>query len=193
MFLRSLKSSERQKTFGAWARFFRGKKPLLWGKVFLLFGLGMLLAGCQNSIPQNSTVLPAGFSITGGTQYDFGDIPIDGGVVSRSFEIQYDGEESLKILGGFSSCGCTTGVLIFDEERSPRFSAQNRNPDWQRSINSGEKFLLEISYDPLFHGPKDLGERQRRFMIPVQRVDKEELEFIVFQVSGNVIASASEK
>ena len=82
----------------------------------------------QDQMPGNSTA-KAVFVIDN-TEFDYGNIPEDGGLASHTFTITNNGSSPLVIKQVLASCGCTT-------------------PDWTKEpIVSGNAGEIKVAYDP---------------------------------------------
>lgn len=91
------------------------------------------------------------------SQYDFGDIKIDGGVVKHSFEIGNNGDADLKLSNISTSCMCTTAVLEVDGEKSPEFGMHKNPAFWSKKLAPGQTASLEATFDPMAHGLDAIG------------------------------------
>ena len=88
--------------------------------------------------------------------FDFGDVSQKKGVVDTLFEIKNEGESDLIINKLESSCGCTSGSIIYKDEEGPRFSMPGHGTneeigDWQVVIVPGDTAQLKVYYDPSVH------------------------------------------
>jgi|GEM_PF-1510854 len=89
--------------------------------------------------------------------HNWGEINIEGGLVSHTFPFENNSEKELLIKSASTSCSCTT-VQIETEtgEESPVFSMHD-NEVWDEVLDPGEKFTVSVVYDPMFHGPDGVG------------------------------------
>jgi hypothetical protein len=95
--------------------------------------------------------------------HDFGDIPIDGGVVETVFQVENDGEET-RLVAVYTSCGCTSAVLEFGDGSTvgPFGMPGHGDPlEIGRTLAPGESFLVKLAFDPAAHGPQGLGNVMR--------------------------------
>jgi rhodanese-related sulfurtransferase len=129
----------------------------------------LVLAGCSST--QNSDASVASVSNSGQisalteVDYDWQDIDIKGGDVSREFEFENSGDEDLVIKGATTSCMCTTATFTLpDGKNSPAFG-MHANPEWAYAIKPGEKFSVDVVFDPMAHGPDAVGPIQRSVYI----------------------------
>lgn len=88
--------------------------------------------------------------------YDFGNISQQNGVVITFFEIKNKGQEDLIIDRLETSCGCTSALVVFQEQAGPEFAMPGHGinekiKDWQVLIPAGETAQLKVFYDPNIH------------------------------------------
>lgn len=87
--------------------------------------------------------------------HDFGEIDINGGLVTTDFTLTNEGSEDVMITNGTTSCGCTTaeiGGIDFGMHEGMASSL---------TIPAGESRDLTVIFDPLAHGPAGVGLAQR--------------------------------
>jgi hypothetical protein len=93
--------------------------------------------------------------------YDLGDINIKGGMVRRTATFINNGKEDLILKGAFTSCMCTTAdIELMDGRISGEFGTK-LSTKWHEVIKPGERFKVNIVFDPLFHGEDDVGPFKR--------------------------------
>lgn len=89
------------------------------------------------------------------TDRDLGTISQKQGIVSTDFEFSNTGKSDLVINKLSSSCGCTSGSIVYKGEVGPEFAMEGHgkeNPkDWEVAINSGDTATLRVFYDPTVH------------------------------------------
>lgn len=98
-----------------------------------------------------------------GTEYNFGAIEEEGGVVACTFLAVNDGDEPLVILNARANCGCT----------HPSYSP--------RPVEPGDTFKITVGYDPKG--------RPGRFEKYVRMETNAEPKRSVLTISGSVVAS----
>ena len=89
--------------------------------------------------------------------FDFGDIPINGGLVSHEYTLTNNSNEPISIKGMKTSCTCTTAVLKYKDRTSPKFGMHNNPSFYSQTIQPGESATVVATFDPLFHGPDATG------------------------------------
>lgn len=90
-------------------------------------------------------------------EYDAGTISMAEGLLRHTFEIKNIGEGDLKIDRLWTSCMCTTAILKIGDKTSPKFGMHDNPAFWSEKIAPGETGLLEVTFDPAFHGPGGTG------------------------------------
>lgn len=166
-------------------------------KLLLLFVLTtLLITGCTTQNNPQNTNFGGIIEATDGIVYDFGDIDINGGTVSQSFDFTNNDTKPLAIYEATTSCGCTTGTVTVQGQDFGPFGMHNQTQEVIK-VPAGESFTVTINYDPLFHGPTDLGKRQRTLFLfssasadgKIVREYKDKPNFTEISVVGNVVSN----
>lgn len=145
-------------------------------KVFfgaLLFSL-IIIAGFifwQVRSPEVSGVTDSteisGILITPETS-DWGQISINGGVVTREFELKNTTEKTVKLKKVATSCMCTQASVEAGGASTRFFGmemAGDRNPAVSLEISAGETGKIIIKFDPAAHGPQGIGPFEREVVL----------------------------
>lgn len=87
---------------------------------------------------------------------DLGEVSQRDGVVTTEFIIKNEGKSDLVIDKLSSSCGCTSGSVIYQDEEGPRFymtghGYDEADPNWSVVISAGDEAKVKIYYDPSVH------------------------------------------
>jgi hypothetical protein len=94
------------------------------------------------------------------TRYDFGRVRVLGGNVETVFQVPNDSPNPVSLVSVYTSCGCTTAVLEFEDgsQQGP-FGMPGHKPPTRlkRSLRPGERVLIRVTFDPAAHGPEALG------------------------------------
>jgi len=93
-------------------------------------------------------------------KFDAGNLPINGGVFKKDFEVKNAGTGDLKINSISTSCHCTSAVLKIGDKTSPKFGMDGSG-FWSGNIPAGQTAQLEVIFDPAFHGPAGIGAATR--------------------------------
>ncbi|MBI2405440.1 DUF1573 domain-containing protein [Candidatus Microgenomates bacterium] len=95
---------------------------------------------------------------------DWGEIQINGGIVTREFEIKNTSERSIKLKKIVTSCMCTTAAVKIGEESTRFFGMEmsgDKNPPVNMEIDAGEVAKIIVKFDPAAHGPQGVGPFER--------------------------------
>lgn len=93
-------------------------------------------------------------------QHDFGRVPIYGGDVETAFQVSNGGPDPVRLVSVYTSCGCTTAVLEFDDgSREGPFGMPGHELPTRlhRPLRPGEAVRVRVIFDPAAHGPAGLG------------------------------------
>lgn len=86
---------------------------------------------------------------------DLGEVSQTEGIALTDFEFTNQGESDLVINKLSSSCGCTSGSIVYKGEEGPQFTMEGHgqeNPkEWQVKIAPGDNATLRVFYDPSVH------------------------------------------
>lgn len=133
-------------------------------KYLIIFGaLALIVAGCSatsSNITNSGVILPLD-----PLSYSWEDINIEAGDVERGFHFRNDSEEPLLLTGLSTSCMCTTAYIeLPDGSISPEFGMHG-NPKWNYEVAPGEEFEVEVTFDPMAHGPNAVGPIKRQVFL----------------------------
>jgi hypothetical protein len=87
---------------------------------------------------------------------DLGVVSQQDGTVTTEFQLKNEGKKDLVIDSLSSSCGCTSGSIVYQGEEGPRFymaghGFDNPTEAWQVVIAPGEEATVKVYYDPSVH------------------------------------------
>jgi hypothetical protein len=116
-------------------------------------------------------------------EFDWGEIDINGGVVSKAFAIENQGDQVLKLHGVKTSCMCTTAQLKTASKTSKKFGMHERSGD-VFEVQPGETAELLVEFDPAFHGPSGVGAISRTITMNTNDAENPTLSF---QLAANVV------
>lgn len=122
--------------------------------------------------------------------FDFGDVSMANGKVTKIINIKNEGDADLEISKLVTSCMCTTAALEVDGKKSPAFGMANghggASGPLNMSIPPGKSGVLELIFDPNAHGPDAVGPIKRTITLTSNNGgDKGSQNIISFE--GNVI------
>lgn len=116
------------------------------------------------------------------TSFDWGQIPMFNGTVSKVFRIKNTGTDTLKLFNIRTSCHCTTAQVTTPTDESPLFKMDSLS-SWVGTVAPGKVAKLTVVFDPAFHGSAAIGPITR--YINVETNDKAEQK-LTFTVTGTV-------
>lgn len=143
------------------------KKLSIPGVAYLITGIvvvgGIVIAGVigngGSSLAYTTSALSAIES-----EYDFGTIAMQDGVVRYAFEVTNAGSETVTIEKAYTSCMCTEiEIENAQGERFGPFGMQGHGTSARTRIEvlAGESVSVEAVFDPAAHGPSGVGFAQR--------------------------------
>ncbi|MFV1917510.1 MAG: DUF1573 domain-containing protein, partial [Patescibacteria group bacterium] len=92
----------------------------------LIVGISFLLGGRrEDEGVVNSEVV--GVEITP-QEYELGEVPIDGGIVSREYEIKNTTGQTIKLKKIATSCACTTAKVVVGDKQSLKSGDYKETP-----------------------------------------------------------------
>lgn len=113
------------------------------------------------------------------TKYEFGRVPLMGGLVRTTYRIRNAGTEPVTITSVYTSCMCTTAIIRTAEATEGPFGMPGHGV--RRNVNlalaGGESAEVEAVFDPAAHGPAGVGPISRSVIIGSTAGDPLELAF----------------
>lgn len=110
----------------------------------------VVLVAAAFAITGNQPAQPAEASFTSveieKTIEDVGEIKVSD-IIIRDFEFKNSGEKPLQILDINSSCGCTTGKVIYKDFESREYGMHARS-GYVTEVAPGETAVLRLTYRP---------------------------------------------
>ncbi len=153
------------------------------GAITLLLLTGVVLLAGKTSSTAKVAASSDAKAFVRSTGYDWGQIGINNGKVEAVFDIENQGQGSLKLFNVTTSCACTTAQLITKNGESPLFGMHIKS-DFVSEVAAGEKATLKVVFDPLFHGPNGLGPISREVTVST---NDEANPKLVFNTTADVI------
>jgi len=99
------------------------------------------------------------------TLYDFGEIPLQGGLVKTQFELTNKGTDPITVGKVYTSCMCTTASITeSDGNKIGKFGMPGHKGQLNRAdsvVAPGESITVTAVFDPAAHGPSGVGLAQR--------------------------------
>ena len=117
------------------------------------------------------------------TSHDWGNIDINGGIVSKAFAIENTSDSVLKLYDVKTSCMCTTAQLRTSAETSKKFGMHEKTSS-VFEVQPGDTAEVVVEFDPLFHGPSGVGPINRTVTMNTNDSSQPQLSF---QLAANVV------
>lgn len=147
--------------------------------IVLIVGASFLLTAGQKPTP--STIIYSTSSVerpvaqTPDSFFDFGEIKVSD-VKEKDFVLKNTGTKPLQILNINSSCGCTTGKIIYNGAQTKEFGMHAQS-GYLMDIASNTQALVKVIYRP-FQMPV-YGAVEREVYITTNDPQKEKLVFAI--------------
>jgi hypothetical protein len=123
------------------------------------FWQGKPTEGNESSPDVNSTSEVLGVEIDP-LNYDLGQVPINGGIVTKEYEVKNTTENTLKLKKIATSCMCTTASFELGDKKTKFFGMEGHgdsNPSVNIEIGPGQTGKVVARFDPAAHGPQGVG------------------------------------
>ncbi len=127
--------------------------------VLLIVGLAFLQGGKDTDEPSQPLAQVAGIQISP-ESYDLGNVDLNGGLVTKEYEVKNDTDQTMKLQKIVTSCMCTQAKVSVGDKESRFFGMEHpgdRNPSINYEIPSRETAKVTVSFDPAAHGPQGTG------------------------------------
>lgn len=123
------------------------------------------------------TTSGAGALVPAESFYDFSTISMAAGKVSHVFKIKNSGTNPVRVKKMYTSCMCTTAMLITKDGKVGPFGMPGHMaiPIISQIITPNEEASVEAVFDPAAHGPAGVGKVRRTIYIETDG-QKEPLE-----------------
>ncbi|MBI4100725.1 DUF1573 domain-containing protein [Candidatus Microgenomates bacterium] len=95
--------------------------------------------------------------------FEFGDVSMKNGVVTKTFILKNKTDRDLKVAKVETSCMCTEASIKVGDKESPYFGmpGHTSNPSWQTDILKNGEAFVTAKFDPNAHGPSGVGFAKR--------------------------------
>jgi len=109
----------------------------------------------------------------------------------HTFTVKNEGSGDLDITSMNTSCMCTTVTLDVDGQKSPVFGMPGHSGGgigsafWSQKIKPGQTGAIEVVFDPLAHGPEEVGRIKREINIYSNNGGRPNTETVI-RIAGNV-------
>lgn len=150
----------------------------------LILGGGIFLLSQSSSNTKQDVTLSQNAKLEVGEKtFNWGEIKYSKGNVTKTFAIINIGSDPLKLYNIKTSCACTKANLTIDRKLSPDFSMHSKS-SWIGEVPPGKEAILNIIFDPTFHGPTGVGPMERLISLQTNDLSSPALEF---KLTGNVV------
>ena len=125
----------------------------------LIFGLAFVISSKGSKEKVLSETAAQGVSVAENA-YDLAEVPINGGIVTKEYEVKNETGGEIELVKIATSCMCTTASAQVGDNK-PRFvgmeRAGDKNPLVDLKIKNGETAKVTVNFDPAAHGPEGVG------------------------------------
>ena len=125
---------------------------LVFAGVFILGRNTAEVAGTVSTEPLNIESNPS--------FYDLGDVPINGGLVTKEYEVENTSGKSITLKKITTSCMCTTASVEIGDKKTKFFGMEGHgdaNPPVNIEIGKDKTAKVVVRFDPAAHGPEGVG------------------------------------
>lgn len=143
--------------------------------VLLLVG-GVILLSVSGSTSASITSSRNAKVLTDQRNFEWGQINMKGGNVSKIFAIKNTGTDTLKLTNIKTSCHCTKAQVRVGSNSSP-FFGMNSVSSWIGEVPPGQDAQLEVIFDPAYHGPQGVGPINRLVSVETNDASNSRIEF----------------
>ncbi len=129
----------------------------------VIVGFSYLMGGKNEEVSQVAGSQIEGLEITP-LNYELGSVPIDGGIVTKEYELKNTTEKTLSLRKIATSCMCTLAKVIVGGKETKFFGMEHsmdKNPSVNIEIPAGETATTVVTFDPAAHGPEGKGPFER--------------------------------
>ena len=134
----------------------------------LIVGVSLLFGGKE----QQEEAVVAGTKVEGleakPESYDLGDVPINGGLVTKEYGVTNTTSSVLKLKKIATSCMCTKSKVKVGDNETKFFGMEghgDKNPPVNLDIAAGEVVKVTMEFDPAAHGPQGVGPIDRSILL----------------------------
>lgn len=132
---------------------------ILLGTFVLLGGLVFLSSKNSSGEEPKVTAQIQGIEVNPAS-YSLGDVPINGGIVEKTYDVKNTYGKTLNLKKISTSCMCTKAKVKIGDKESQPFGMEgmgDANPPLNWEIPDGQTAIVTADFDPAAHGPAGLG------------------------------------
>ena len=100
--------------------------------------------------------------------YDLGDVPINGGIVKKEYEVENNTDKVMKLKKIATSCMCTKASFEIEGKKTKFFGMEghgDKNPPVNIEIAPQTQAKVIMQFDPAAHGPQGVGPFDRSVLL----------------------------
>ena len=127
--------------------------------ILIIVGVAFLLSKNSQSQAETPTGDVSGLTVSP-ESYDLGDVAINGGIVTKDYEVVNSTSGKLTLKKMATSCMCTTASVQIGDKTTKFFGMEGHgdaNPPVNLEIGAGQKAKVTVRFDPAAHGPEGVG------------------------------------
>lgn len=132
---------------------------IILGITVLLFG-GFIAFASANKNTQPTVLGQANLIEANPSFYELGQVPLNGGVVTKEYEIKNTHSEEIILKKIATSCMCTRAKVVSEGQETEFFGMEHpgdRNKTISFLLAAGESAKVLVEFDPAAHGPQGVG------------------------------------
>ena len=154
-------------------------KNLIYWSAVLIFFVGIIALVSINGNGDNSNKIAYSASVLMATEssFDFNTISMKDGNVSHQFEVKNEGKESVIIEKIYTSCMCTSAMIIDVSGKKWGAFGMHSSSKTKIEVDAGELIIVEAIFDPNAHGPSGVGLAERSIYLETNSAKSPKLEF----------------
>lgn len=149
------------------------------GGVAAAIGIFFLLADYSVPVDQKSDIPEPMMLSAAETMYDFGDVSMAKGKVTRNFKVANNSGQPVNIGRVYTSCMCTEAKLMMGGESFGPYGmpGHGMTSSINKTMVPGSEADVEAIFDPAAHGPAGIGPVERAIYIETKNGAPLELKF----------------
>ena len=127
--------------------------------LLLIVGLSFMISSKEKKVSTLPTTIVQGVEAAP-ADYSLGEVPINGGIVTKEYEVKNTTGSDIELLKVATSCMCTTANIKVGESVTRAFGmemAGDKNPFVNLKLKDGETATVTVDFDPAAHGPEGVG------------------------------------
>lgn len=131
--------------------------------ILIIASLAFIISGKEKTVAAIPNNPASGFEVKPAS-YDLGDVAINGGLVTKEYEVKNTSGKDVNLQKITTSCMCTVASVEAGGKTTKFFGMEmsgDLNPRVELSLKNGETAKVTVRFDPAAHGPAGLGQVDR--------------------------------